>query len=190
MSLGSWFRDYLYIPLGGNRVSIPRWLINTLIVWFATGFWHGADWTFIIWGLYFALFLILEKFFLKKFFDKLPKVFSHIYLIFIVLISFVIFSGNGLSGAAHDVAALFGGNGLPFFTKETGYYLLNYSVILLVGIIGSTPLTKSAIEKVKATKNGAIIINILEPVFVFSVLLIVTAYFVDGSFSPFLYFRF
>ena len=111
-------------------------------------------------------------------------------MIFIVLISFVIFSGNGLSGAAHDVAALFGGNGLPFFTKETGYYLLNYSVILLVGIIGSTPLTKSAIEKVKATKNGAIIINILEPVFVFSVLLIVTAYFVDGSFSPFLYFRF
>ena len=190
MSLGSWFRDYLYIPLGGNRVSIPRWLLNTLIVWFATGFWHGADWTFIIWGLYFALFLTLEKFFLKKFFDKLPIIFSHAYLIFIVLISFVIFSGNGISGAIHDVAALFGGNGLPFFTKETGYYLLSYSVVLLVGIIGSTPLAKNTIEKIKTKKIGGKLINILEPIFVLSVLLVVTAYFVDGSFSPFLYFRF
>ena len=190
MSLGSWFRDYLYIPLGGNRVSVPRWLLNTLIVWFATGFWHGADWTFIVWGLYFALFLTLEKFFLKKFFDKIPKIFSHIYLIFIVLISFVIFSGNGIPGAIHDVAALFGGNNLPFFTKETGYYLLSYSVILIVGIIGSTPLAKNAVEKIKTIKNGSKLINILEPIFVLSVLLVVTAYFVDGSFSPFLYFRF
>jgi len=190
MSLGSWFRDYLYIPLGGNRVSVPRWIVNTLIVWFATGFWHGADWTFIIWGLYFALFLMLEKFFLKKFFDKLPAVFSHVYLLFIVLVSFVIFSGSGLSGAMHDVASLFGGNGLPFFTKETGYYILSYSLVLLVGIIGATPLVKTVVLKIKESKAGNAVINVLEPIFVFAILMIVTAYFVDGSFSPFLYFRF
>ncbi len=190
MSLGSWFRDYLYIPLGGNRVSIPRWILNTLIVWFATGFWHGADWTFIIWGLYFALFLTLEKFFLKKFFDKLPAVFSHIYLLFIVLVSFVIFSGNGTAGAIRDVAALFGGNGLPLFTKETGYYILSYSLLLVIGIVGATPLVKQTALKIKATALGGKVMNILEPIFVFVILMTVTAYFVDGSFSPFLYFRF
>lgn len=190
MSLGTWFRDYLYIPLGGNRVSVPRWVLNTLIVWFATGFWHGADWTFIIWGLYFALFLMLEKFFLKKFFDKLPKVFSHIYLLFIVLISFVIFSGDGLSGAMHDVASLFGGNGLPLFTKETGYYILSYGLVLVVGIIGATPLVKSTVLKIKETRVGERVLNVLEPLFVIAILLVITAYFVDGSFSPFLYFRF
>ena len=190
MSLGSWFRDYLYIPLGGNRVSIPRWMINTLIVWFATGFWHGADWTFIIWGLYFALFLMLEKFFLKKWLDKLPKVFSHIYLLFIVLISFVIFSGNGLSGAMRDVASLFGAGGLPFYNKETGYYILSYSLVLVIGIIGATPLVKTVVLKMKENKTGKAILNVLESIFVFAILLVVTAYFVDGSFSPFLYFRF
>ena len=190
MSLGSWFRDYLYIPLGGNRVSVPRWVLNTLIVWFATGFWHGADWTFIIWGLYFALFLMLEKFFLKKFFDKLPAVFSHIYLLFIVLVSFVIFSGDGLSGAMHDVAALFGGNGLPFFTGETGYYIASYGLVLLVGILGATPLVKTAVLKIKETRAGGAILGVLEPIFVLAILVVITAYFVDGSFSPFLYFRF
>ena len=190
MSLGSWFRDYLYIPLGGNRVSVPRWVLNTLIVWFATGFWHGADWTFIIWGLYFALFLMLEKFFLKKFFDKLPAVFSHIYLLFIVLVSFVIFSGNGMAGAMHDVGALFGAGGLPLFTGETGYYILSYSLVLLVGIVGATPLVKTAVLKIKETSLGGKVLNVLEPLFVLAILVTVTAYFVDGSFSPFLYFRF
>jgi alginate O-acetyltransferase complex protein AlgI len=190
MSLGSWFRDYLYIPLGGNRVSVPRWILNTLIVWFATGFWHGADWTFIIWGLYFAIFLMLEKFWLKKFFDKLPAVFSHVYLLFIVLISFVLFSGNGTAGAIHDVGALFGAGGLPLFTGETGYYILSYSLLLVVGILGATPLVKTAVLKIKATNVGGKIMNVLEPIFVFAVLMTVTAYFVDGSFSPFLYFRF
>jgi len=169
---------------------VPRWVLNTLIVWFATGFWHGADWTFIIWGLYFALFLMLEKFFLKKFFDKLPAVFSHVYLLFIVLVSFVIFSGDGLSGAMHDVAALFGGNGLPFFTGETGYYIASYGLVLLVGILGATPLVKTAVLKIKETRAGGAILGVLEPVFVLAILVVITAYFVDGSFSPFLYFRF
>ena len=190
MSLGTWFRDYVYIPLGGNRVSIPRWMFNTAVVWFLTGFWHGADWTFILWGVYFAIFLVLEKFWLNKFFAKIPKVFSHIYVCILIVISFVLFSANGLSGAIEDIGSMFGAGGLPFWTAETGYYLAGYAVVLIVAFIGSTPLIKTAVLKLKENERINKIINILEPIFVVVMLLIVTAYFVDGSFSPFLYFRF
>ena len=190
MSLGTWFRDYLYIPLGGNRVPVGRWIFNTLVVWFATGFWHGADWTFILWGLYFALFLVLEKFFLSKFFAKIPRVFSHIYVVVLILISFVLFSGNGVSGAISDIGAMFGAGGLPFWSAETGYYLGGYVVVLVAALIGATPVVKNTVLKIKSNKTGNLIVNILEPIFVVAMLLIVTAYFVDGSFSPFLYFRF
>ena len=190
MSLGTWFRDYVYIPLGGNRVSNWRWLFNTLVVWFLTGFWHGADWTFIFWGLYFALFLVLEKFFLNKFFAKIPRVFSHIYVVVLILISFVLFSANGIGGAISDIGAMFGAGNLPLWSAETGYYLAGYAFVLIMAMVGATPVVKSAVLKVKETRVGGIIINILEPIFVVVMLLIVTAYFVDGSFSPFLYFRF
>ena len=190
MSLGSWFRDYLYIPLGGNRVPIGRWIFNTLVVWFATGFWHGADWTFILWGLYFALFLVLEKFVLNKFFAKIPRVFSHIYVVVLILISFVLFSGNGITGAITDIGSMFGAGGIPFWSAETGYYLGGYAFVLAAGLIGATPLVKNTVLKIKENKTGNLILNVIEPIFVVVMLLIVTAYFVDGSFSPFLYFRF
>lgn len=190
MSLGTWFRDYVYIPMGGNRVSIPRWLFNTATVWFLTGFWHGADWTFMLWGLFFAIFLVLEKFWLNKLFAKLPKVFSHIYVCLLILVSFVLFSANGIDGAIKDIGSMFGAGGLPFWTAETGYYIAGYAVVLIAGIIGSTPLIKTAVLKLKENERINKIINILEPIFVVVMLLIVTAYFVDGSFSPFLYFRF
>ena len=190
MSLGSWFRDYVYIPLGGNRVSKWRWLFNTLVVWFLTGFWHGADWTFIFWGLFFALFLVLEKFFLNKFFEKIPRVFSHIYVVVLILISFVLFSADGISGAISDIGAMFGAGSLPFWSGETGYYLLSYIFVLAAAIVGATPLVKNFVLKIKSTKTGELIINVLEPIFVVLMIIIVTAYFVDGSFSPFLYFRF
>ena len=190
MSLGTWFRDYVYIPMGGNRVGKGRWFLNILTVWFLTGFWHGADWTFIIWGLYFAAFLLLEKFVLNKVFEKLPKFVSHIYVVIAILISFVIFSGNGLSGAMADLGAMFGAGGISLWSVETGYYLGSYGVVLLAAILGSTPLVKTAVLKIKEKKAGALVIDILEPVFVLVMLLVVTAYFVDGSFSPFLYFRF
>lgn len=190
MSLGTWFRDYVYIPLGGNRVSKWRWLINTFIVWFLTGFWHGADWTFIIWGLYFAIFLVLEKFALKSFFEKIPAVFSHIYVAIIVLVSFVIFNANGTTGMLADIGGMFGFAGLPFFTRDTAYYISGYALVFVIALIGATPLVKTTLLKIKETKTGSRIINLLEPVFVIAVLLITTAYFVDGSFSPFLYFRF
>lgn len=190
MSLGTWFRDYVYIPMGGNRVSIPRWLLNTATVWFLTGFWHGADWTFILWGVYFAIFLVLEKFWLNKFFEKLPKFVSHIYVCIVILVSFVLFSANGVNGAIADIGAMFGAGGLPFWTTETGYYLGGYAIALIVAIFGAMPILKNTVLKIKENEKANMIINILEPIFVVAMLLIVTAYFVDGSFSPFLYFRF
>ena len=190
MSLGTWFRDYVYIPLGGNRVSKLRWLFNTLVVWFLTGFWHGADWTFIVWGLYFAFFLMAEKFVLNKFFAKIPRVFSHVYVTIIILISFVIFSANGIGGAIADIGSMFGIGGIPFWSKETAYYITSFAVVLIIAVIGATPLVKSIVLKIKETRIGLMVCNILEPVFVIAMLLIVTSYFVDGSFSPFLYFRF
>ena len=190
MSLGTWFRDYVYIPMGGNRVKIGRWFLNILTVWFLTGFWHGADWTFIVWGLYFAAFLLMEKFFLNKFFAKIPKVFSHIYVIVAILISFVIFSGTGMAGAVADVGKMFGAGELSFWSAETAYYLRSYGIVLLFALVGATPLVKKAVLKIKESRVGSIICDSLEPLFVLVMLLVVTAYFVDGSFSPFLYFRF
>lgn len=190
ISLGSWFRDYVYIPLGGNRVPVLRWMFNILVVWFLTGFWHGADWTFIVWGLYFAVFLVLEKFVLNKFFAKLPRFFSHIYVTIAILISFVIFHGVGMSGAISDLGSMFGTANLPFWSSETTYNLLSYIFVLIIAIVGATPLVKNAILKLKEKANICRVINVLEPVFHVAVLLITTAYFVDGSFSPFLYFRF
>ena len=190
MSLGTWFRDYVYIPLGGNRVSSARWFFNILAVWFLTGFWHGADWTFIIWGLYFALFLLLEKFFLADFFKKIPGIFSHIYVMLAIFISFVIFSANGLSGAVSDLSKMFGFAGLPFWSAETGYYLSSYAVLLVCAIFGSTPIVKWTVLKLKENSKVNAVLNVLEPVMHVVLLLIITAYFVDGSFSPFLYFRF
>lgn len=190
ISLGSWFRDYIYIPMGGNRVKLPRWILNVLTVWLLTGFWHGADWTFILWGLYFALFLVLEKFFLGKVLKKLPAVISHIYVIIVIMISFVIFHGNGLSGAAADLGMMFGAGGLPLWSAETTYYLSGYAVVLAAALVGCTPLIKTAVLKLKSNETVCRCINVIEPVFDVAILLIVTAYFVDGSFSPFLYFRF
>ena len=190
MSLGTWFRDYVYIPLGGNRVPFVRWLFNTLIVWFLTGFWHGADWTFILWGLYFALFLVLEKLFLGKLFAKLPRVFSHLYVTITILVSFVLFNANGVAGAVADIGGMFGAGGIPFWTSETGYYMSSYAFVLAIAIFGATPILKNAVNKLRENTVANRIFNVLEPVFHIVMLLIITAYFVDGSFSPFLYFRF
>ena len=190
MSLGSWFRDYVYIPLGGNRVSKGRWFFNILAVWFLTGFWHGADWTFIVWGLYFALFLLLENLFLSKFFSRIPRFFSHLYVVVVIIVSFVIFSGNGMSGSIADLSAMFGATGLPLWSSDTAYYLSGYAFMFIISLVGATPVVKNTVLKIKSYKIGNAVINVLEPIFVVVMLLIVTAYFVDGSFSPFLYFRF
>ncbi len=189
ISLGTWFRDYVYIPLGGNRVSKLRWFLNIFIVWMLTGFWHGAAWNFIIWGLYFAVLLIIEKLFLLKYLKK-TKVIKHIYVMFLVIISFVIFNATDMSEAFVYIGSMFGMCDIPFVSTEFFYYLRSYAVVIIIGIIGATPLISSLIAK--ARKSTAIdkTFNVLEPIVLVVLMLLVTGYLVDGSFNPFLYFRF
>ena len=186
ISLSSWFRDYIYIPLGGNRVSKIKFLRNILIVWILTGLWHGAQWNFIIWGLFFGILLIIEKLFLEKYLNKLPKPLSRIYVLIIVMISFIIFSGENINIIVENITGLIGINGVPLITQESLYYFKSYFIIIIIGIIGSTPI----IKKITETKNIRKLINIIEPIFLLILFLVSTSYIVDGSFNPFLYFRF
>ena len=186
ISLSSWFRDYVYIFLGGNRVSKIKWLRNILIVWLLTGLWHGAAWNFIIWGLFFGILLIIEKLFLNSFLEKIPKFLKRIYVLFIVMISFIIFSGENFNQIIKNIEGLIGIGNIPIISKESIYYFKSYFVVILVGIIGSTPLLKNITSDTKFNKIN----NILEPIFLFLILLFCTSYIIDGSFNPFLYFRF
>ena len=186
MSLSSWFRDYVYIPLGGNRVSKIKWIRNIFVVWLFTGIWHGAAWNFVVWGLYFAVILLIEKILLKKYLDKMPKIFSNIYTCILVMISFIIFNGNGIKDISENLLGLIGYNGIPLVSAESIYYFKSYFIIFVLAIIGSTPLMKMIVNSEKIKKVS----NVLEPVFVVTVLLVSTAFIVDGSFNPFLYFRF
>ena len=190
ISLGSWFRDYVYIPLGGNRVSKIKHLRNILIVWLLTGIWHGASWNFVIWGLMFGIILIIEKLFLKKYLEKLPNFIRRIYVLFIVMISFIIFNADTISDAISNIIGLFGFNKETFINNYTIYYLKSYFIILVIAIIASTPLIKKQLENMKKNKFMNKLINILEPIYIVSLLLIVTSYLIDNSYNPFLYFRF
>ncbi len=189
ISLGSWFRDYVYIPLGGNRVSAPRHLFNIFTVWLLTGFWHGAAWTFIAWGLFFAVLLTAEKFFLLRYLKK-SKVISRVYILLAVLISFVIFNAADLREAGQYIGAMFGAGDLPAVSAEFFYYLRSYAVTLLLGVIGATPIVRNTVLKIKENKTGGKVIAAAQPVAVAALIAVATAYLVDGSFNPFLYFRF
>lgn len=190
MSLSSWFRDYVYIPLGGNRKGTIILVRNIFIVWVLTGIWHGANWTFVIWGLMFGIMLIIEKLFLTKHLEKMPSILQRIYVLFTVMISFIIFNANSIGEAWNNIIGLFGANGESLINASTVYYLKSYLVVLVIAIIGSTPLLKNIIEKLKTKTNANKIINLLEPIAMASILIIVTAYLVDNSYNPFLYFRF
>lgn len=189
MSLGKWFRDYLYIPLGGNRVSTWKWIRNILIVWMATGFWHGASWNFILWGLLFAILLIIEKLWILKYLAD-SKIVKHIYVLFFVIISFIIFDSQTVRGAFETVGDMLGLGALPFATIQSIYYLKSYAVILVIAIIGATPYPAKLWNKLDNMHIAANIKNILEPIFLLLYLLVCTSFLVDGSFNPFLYFRF
>ena len=188
MSLGSWFRDYVYIPLGGNRVAPARRYFNILVVWILTGLWHGADWNFVLWGLFFAVFLIMEKGFLLKPLQKLP-VLSHLYTLLLVAVSFVIFDSAGLSEAATHLGRMFGAGGVPLVTGEALYYLGSYAVTFVIAVIGATPLPARLAHRLSEGKGGRAL-SVLAPAALMVLLAVVTAYLVDGSFNPFLYFRF
>ena len=185
ISLGTWFREYVYIPLGGNRKGVARQILNLFIVWFLTGFWHGADFNFIFWGLYFGLLLVIEKFVLKKWLDKAPAVVSHIYSLFFIILGWVLFYFSNLTELWDYLVSMFnfsegamGGSALTL--------TLSYLPMLIVAAVASTPLFSKLYTKVKDKK----LIWIPQTLFCVAVLMICTALLVSQSYNPFLYFRF
>ena len=190
ISLSSWFKDYVYIPLGGSRKGTLKLVRNILIVWFLTGIWHGAAYNFIIWGLFIGVFLVIEKLWLSKYISKLPKFLRNIYVLFIIMISFIMFNAGSINEAFFNIKGLFGLNKEVFINNYTIYYLKSYLIVLIIAIFGATPLFKNIIEKLKKSKCLNKIINVLEPIFLIILLLLVTAYLIDSSYNPFLYFRF
>jgi len=187
MTLGNWFRDYVYIPLGGNRVKQSRWIFNIAAVWMLTGFWHGADWNFIVWGLMMAVLLVAEKFFLAKLLHRAWRFVAHVYTMFIIIISFVIFNGEGMSGAWADVSGLFGAGGIPLAGSLSLYYLRSFAPMFVIAAFLSTPVVKNMGDKLLENKSK---LTLLEPILIAASLILVTANLVDGSFNPFIYFRF
>ena len=193
MTLSGWFRDYVYIPLGGNRVKVWRHVFNILIVWMLTGFWHGAGWNFILWGGYFGLVLLIEKLFLGKALGKAPKVFRHVYVMFIVFVSWAFFDAVGFSEAFSVIGRMFGVGAGAFAGDESIYYLRSYAVPFIVGVVGVTPLLRTLAEKIGDKKLPMLPlagITLLEPLTLALILIASTASMVDGSFNPFIYFRF
>ena len=189
MSLGSWFRDYVYIPLGGNRVPKWRWFINIFAVWLFTGFWHGASWNFILWGLFFGVLLVIEKFWLLKYLEK-SRVIGRVYILFAAMISFMVFNIDGLGEAFSYVGGLFGAGGVPFINAETVYYLRSYAVLLIAAVVGATPLVKNVAIKLSEGEKTRKVMSVAEPCVLIILLVVVTAFLVDSSSNPFLYFRF
>lgn len=188
ITLSSWFRDYIYIPLGGNRTNTIKWIRNILIVWFLTGFWHGASWNFIIWGLYFGIILIIEKKLLKKYLDK-TKILKYLYTSIIIIVSFLIFSLTDINTIFQELKNMFYINQIPLVGKESIYYLKNNLLLLIISTISATPLIKVIITKIQKTKYNKII-NILEPITYLLLVILSTSFLIDASFNPFLYFRF
>ena len=188
ISLGSWFRDYVYIPLGGNRVRLGRWVLNLLVVWGLTGLWHGAAWTFVLWGLYFAVFLLLEKLFLGRWLKRVP-VLGHVYVLLAALFSFVLFDASSLSAAIGAAGGLLGLGGLPLWDSGALYYLHSYAPVLLAAAVGSTPLPAVLCRRMAAGRAGRVL-DALEPIALLALLAVCTAFLVSGSANPFLYFRF
>ena len=192
ISLSTWFRDYIYIPLGGNRKGIKRQIINMLIVWLLTGFWHGAEWNFVLWGLYYFIFLVLEKFVLNKFLDKLPNVLKHVYAIVVIYFGWIIFRCDSMELLKHYFNALFSFNFSAMSFNEILIYLESYYVYFILAIIFSTPVYYKLVEKISSVKNKKLklildIIHYLGLIVIFIITIMFLAY---SSYNPFIYFRF
>lgn len=190
ISLGSWFRDYVYIPLGGNRCGLGKQIRNIAVVWFLTGFWHGASWNFIMWGAYFGVILVIEKFVFLKVLNKLPSFFSHLYAIFLVWIGWAIFAFDDLSRGIEYIKAMFGVNTLGFVNDNALYLLMNYALILIVLILGSTDLPKRVAIRLVGEHGEKKVTAVVQGLFIVGIFIISVAYLVDASYNPFLYFRF
>jgi alginate O-acetyltransferase complex protein AlgI len=187
ISLGSWFRDYLYIPLGGNRNGHLKTYRNLLIVWLATGIWHGASWTFVAWGLYYGIFIMIERAFLNKWLSRISSIFSHIYLLFIVMIGWVFFRSDSFSYAFSYIKTMFGINGIGIWDSIATFYFVQYDIVLIISIIGATPFVKILANKFEEKFRIFGIVQIL----CYSILLFISViYLVTSTFNPFIYFRF
>ena len=185
ISLSTWFREYLYIPLGGNRCSKGRWMLNLLLVWAATGIWHGASWNYLLWGLYFWVLLMTEKLFLGKYLDKAPAFLGHLYTMLLVMIGWGIFALENMGQLGSYLRVMFGFGRVPFWNEEAGFYLGCYLPVLLTAAAASTPLGARlyrALPERMAQAAGIVLLV--------AALLVCTAYLVAGTYNPFLYFRF
>ena len=199
MTLGGFFRDYLYIPLGGNRVPVLKWIRNILIVWMATGLWHGAAWTFVVWGMFFAFFLVIEKT-VKKAILKNEKVLPkqipgivlcrHIYVWLLLCISFVIFNATDLSDAFTTLKYMSGAGHISLVSAESLFYFRDYFFILLIAVVIACGFFRYLTDFLRQYQTGERVLNIVEPILLATGFLICVAYLINGSYNPFLYFRF
>ena len=183
ISLTTWFREYVYFPLGGNRVPKWKWIRNILIVWTLTGIWHGAGWNFLLWGLYYGAWMLAERLFLGKWLEKLPGAVRHIYTMFIVLIGWALFAVEDMGRLGAYFSSLFGGGG--WFSAVDGYRLRTYLPTLVILIVGSTPLMGKLWDRLGERTRA-----VLQPLLVLGALILCTASLVDAGYNPFLYFRF
>lgn len=189
MTLGRWFRDYVYIPLGGNRVGKLRWCLNIFIVWGLTGLWHGASWNFVLWGLYFGIILVLEKTWILSFLGKIPLIFSHLYFIILITISWPLFYFEDAVIGLKYIGTLFSLGTPPIINNQFLYLFTTNAVLLLVSAMFAVPFAKLAFDKLP--ENGRKILDqIFMPVFCIIILFLSTSYLANDSFNPFLYFRF
>ena len=189
MSLSGWFKEYLYIPLGGNRKGMPRTLFNLAVVWGLTGLWHGASWNFILWGLYFGVLIIIEKLFLGKYLEKIPAVLSILYTFVLVVFGWVLFDTNTLTDAFGYFAAMFGG-GKVFADSLSLFQLKNYAALFVLCALFSVELPVKIMAKIRRKASAANVVDVAAPIIQIAIMLICTAYLVDASYNPFLYFRF
>lgn len=187
MTLGSWFREYVYIPLGGNRKGNARTIINLMITWTLTGFWHGSSWNFLLWGAYFGILIVLERFVYGKFLAKIPKFFSVIYTFVLVLFGWVLFETNTLSDAFDYFKAMFGATHI-FYDQKSTYFIVSYGFVLALCIIFSTHIVKSVISALEKFSTKIILFS--QPFVQLGIMLLSTAYLVNETYNPFLYFRF
>ena len=187
--MSTFFRDYLYIPLGGNRVSKRRWIFNIFVVWFATGLWHGSSWNFVLWGLYYFVLLMLEKTFLLKLLDKLPKFVSHVYTLITVVFGWLLFVSTDFASGLNYLATMFGGGRATGFIDAGGAFDWISSLILLVIlVIASTPYPKKLLYKLWEKYDAPV--RAVTAVLCLFVFFIAVAYLVNSSYNPFLYYRF
>lgn len=191
ISLSTWFRDYVYIPLGGNRKGVGRQLRNMAIVWFLTGLWHGAAWNFVLWGVYYGILLALEKFVWGKGLARLPKLLQHLYAILIVVFGFVIFTFDDMGALTSYLSSMFGVAGNPLFGSELFWYLGNYGAILLIACILAFPVYPWLKAKPETLgKTAATTVSVISMMGFIALFLLTTAYLVNDTYNPFLYFRF